>query len=74
MKKNNILKKLEIHEEKIVKVITDFQDFLDSIDDSEISVMAEDFCEHVLDFIQENDICNLSNIREFIENDYEPEI
>jgi hypothetical protein len=73
MKKNTILKKLEIHEEKIIKSINDLQDFLDSIDDSEISIMAEDFCENTLDFIQENDICSIINIREFIENEYEPE-
>jgi hypothetical protein len=73
MKKNTILKKIEIHEEKIIKSINDFQDFLDSIDDSEISIMAEDFCEGALDFIQENDICSIVNIREFIENEYEPE-
>lgn len=73
MKKNTILKKLEAHEEKIIKSINDFQDFLDSIDDPEISVMAEDFCVGALDFIQENDICSLVNIREFIENEYEPE-
>jgi hypothetical protein len=73
MKKNTILKKIEIHEEKIIKSINDFQDFLDSIDDSEISIMAEDFCEGTLDFIQENDICSIVNIREFIENEYEPE-
>lgn len=73
MKKNTILKKLENHEEKIIKSINDFQDFLDSIDDTEISVMAEDFCAGVLDYIQENDTCSLINIREFIENEYEPE-
>jgi hypothetical protein len=73
MKKNTILKKLETHEEKIIKSINDFQDFLDSIDDTEISVMAEDFCAGALDFIQENDTCSLINIREFIENEYDPE-
>lgn len=73
MKKSTILKKLEIHEEKIVKSINDLQDFLDSIDDPEISVMAEDFCSATLDFIDENDICSLVNIRDFIENDYESE-
>jgi hypothetical protein len=39
----------------------------------EISVMAEDFCAGALDFIQENDTCSLVNIREFIENEYDPE-
>jgi hypothetical protein len=73
MKKNTIIKKLETYEEKIIKSINDFQDFLDSIDDPEISLMAEDFCVGVLDFIQENDTCSLVNIREFIEDEYEPE-
>ena len=71
MKKTNILKKLEHHEEKIIKSINDLQDFLDSIDDSEISEMANDLCEHFLDILHENDICSLNDIRNFIENDYE---
>lgn len=73
MKKNTILKKLEAHEEKIIKSITDLQDFLDSVDDVEISEMASDLCESLLDFLHENDICNINDIREFVENDYEIE-
>jgi|Laugrespbdmm15sd_2_1035082.scaffolds.fasta_scaffold40188_2 hypothetical protein len=71
MKKNTILKKLELHEEKIIKSITDLQDFLHSVDDEEISQMADDLCEGIQDFLHENDICNLENIQEFIENTYE---
>ena len=71
MKKNTILKKLEIHEEKIIKSITDLQDFLHTVDDEEISQMADDLCEGMQDFLHENDTCNLENVREFIENTYE---
>jgi hypothetical protein len=73
MKKNTIFKKLDGYEERIIKVIDEMQDFLDSIEDSDISMMAEDFCQGLLDYVQENDICNLNDIREFIENDYETE-
>lgn len=73
MKKNTIYKKLDGYEERFVKIIDEIQDFLDSIEDSDISMMAEDFCQGLLDYIQENDICNLNDIREFIENDYETE-
>jgi hypothetical protein len=73
MKKNTIYKKLDGYEERFVKIIDEMQDFLDSIEDSDISMMAEDFCQGLLDYIQENDICNLNDIREFIENDYETE-
>jgi len=73
MKKNTIIKKLDNYEERIVKIIDEIQDFLDSIEDSDISIMAEDFCQGLLDYVQENDICNLNDIREFIENDYETE-
>lgn len=73
MKTNTILKKIELHEEKIIKSINDFQDFLDSIDDVEISEMASDFCENLIDFVHENDTCNINDIRNFIENDYDPE-
>ncbi len=73
MKKNTILKKLEVYEEKLIKSINDIQDFLDSIEDEEISTMADDFCEGLLDNIQDNDICNINDIRNFIENDYDPE-
>lgn len=71
MKKNTILKKLELHEEKIIKSITDLQDFLHTVDDEEISQMADDLCEGIQDFLHENDTCNLGNVREFIENTYE---
>jgi len=73
MKKNTILKKLDNYEERMVKIIDEIQDFLDSIEDSDVSIMAEDFCQGLLDYVQENDICNLNDIREFIENDYETE-
>jgi hypothetical protein len=71
MKKNTILKKLELHEEKIIKSITDLQDFLHTVDDEEISQMADDLCETLQECLYENDICNLENIREFVENVYE---
>lgn len=71
MKKNTILKKLELHEEKIIKSITDLQDFLHTVDDEEISQMADDLCEGLQDFLHENDTCNLETVREFIENVYE---
>jgi hypothetical protein len=71
MKKNTILKKLELHEEKIIKSITDLQDFLHTVDDDEISQMADDLCEGMQDFLHENDTCNLENVQEFIENTYE---
>ena len=71
MKKNTILKKLELHEEKIIKSITDLQDFLHTVDDEEIFQMADDLCEGMQDFLHENDTCNLENVREFIENTYE---
>lgn len=71
MKKNTILKKLETHEEKIIKSITDLQDFLHTVDDEEISQMADDLCEGLQDFLHENETCNLESVREFIENTYE---
>jgi hypothetical protein len=74
MKKSTILKKLDNYEERIIKIIDEMQDFLDSVDDSDVSVMAEDFCQGMLDYVQENGICNLNDIREFIENDYETEL
>lgn len=73
MKKNTILKKLETHEEKLVSVIDGIKDFLDSIEDEEISIMAEDFSDLMLDIIHENDTCSLNDIREFIENVYDHE-
>jgi hypothetical protein len=71
MKKNTILKKLEIHEETIIKSITDLQDFIHTVDDEEISQMADDLCEGLQDFLHENETCNLEDVREFIENTYE---
>lgn len=73
MKKNQILKKLDIHEENIIKAINNFRDFLDSIEDEEISSMVDEFSETLIDFIHDNDTVNLDDIRNFIENDYDPE-
>ena len=71
MKRNTILKKIESHEEKITKAINDLQDFLDSIEDHEISEMVGDLCETMLDILHDNDICSINDIKNFIENDYE---
>ena len=73
MKKNTIYKKLEIYEEKLIKAINDLRDFLDSVEDAELSSMADEFSEKLIDFLHENDTVSLDDIRKFIENDYDPE-
>jgi hypothetical protein len=73
MKKNTIYKKLEIYEEKLIKAINDLRDFLDSVEDAELSSMADEFSETLIDFLHENDTVSLDDIRKFIENDYDPE-
>lgn len=73
MKKNAIYKKLEQYEEKIIKSINDLTDFLHTIEDVELSEIADSFSESVLDFIHENDTVTIDDIRNFIENDYDPE-
>ena len=71
MKKNTILKKIEFYEDKITNVIHELQDFLDSTEDPELSSMGNDLCDSLLDFIHENDICSLNDIRNFIEEEFE---
>jgi len=73
MKKNTIYKKLEIYEEKLIKAINDLRDFLDSVEDAELSSMADEFSETLIEFLHENDTVSLDDIRKFIENDYDPE-
>jgi hypothetical protein len=64
---------LEIYEEKLIKAINDLRDFLDSVEDAELSSMADEFSEKLIDFLHENDTVSLDDIRKFIENDYDPE-
>jgi|TARA_R110002110_G_scaffold229884_1_gene445449 hypothetical protein len=66
-----LLKKLKDGEEKLMDAIYEIQELLDSIEDPELSSMGNSFSEISLDFIQDNDIVNLNDIRNFIEDDLE---
>ena len=58
-------------EEKLLDAIYDIQDFLDSTEDEELSSMGVEFCDLMVDFINENDTCTIDAIRDFIENNVE---
>jgi len=62
-----LLKKLKEKEERLLDVIYEIQELLDSTEDPELSSMGDEFSEIILDFIQSNDIVSLNDIREFIE-------
>ena len=66
-----LLKKVKDKEEKLMDAIYEIQELLDSIEDPELSSMGNSFSEICLDFIQDNDIVNLNDIRNFIEDDLE---
>jgi len=67
MQKNKILKKIDTLEEKIAIAIHNLQDFLDSTEDPIISSMGNDLCEAALDFMHDNETCNIEDIRTHIE-------
>lgn len=71
MKKNKILDNINKLENKIIDAIHDLQDFLDSTEDPEISSMGAELCDAAIDFMYENDIVSINDIKSFIENDLE---
>jgi flagellin-specific chaperone FliS len=71
MKKNAILKKIDIYENKIIDIIHEFRDFLDTVEDPDISSMGEDFYQFMVDNLYENDIVTINDIKEFVQNEYE---
>lgn len=66
-----LLKKLKVQEEKLLDAIYEFQEFLDSTEDGELSSMGSELCELLVDFIHDNDTVNLNDIKKFIEEEME---
>lgn len=66
-----LLKKLVDKEEKLMDTIYEIQELLDTVEDSELSSMADIFVENLLDFISENDIMTLNEIKRYVEEDLE---
>ena len=66
-----LLKKLKDKEEKLMDIIYEIQELLDTIEDPELSSMGNSFAEITLDFIQDNDTVSLNDIRNFIEDELE---
>jgi hypothetical protein len=71
MKKNAILKKIDFYENKIMDNIHELQDFLDHIEDEDISSMGDLLCEQIIDNFHNNDTMTLNEIKNFIQNEYE---
>jgi hypothetical protein len=71
MKKGAILKKIEVLENKIIDSVQELQDFLDQIEDQDISYMGNTLCEKLIDEIYENDTMTLNEIKNFIQYEYE---
>lgn len=66
-----LLKKLKDKEEKLMDCIYEIQELLDSVEDSELSSMADLFVETSLDFLNDNDTITLNEIRRYIDEDME---
>ena len=71
MKKNKIIKMIMQKEEKLIESIENFRDFLDSLEDDDLSSLGNEFYETVLDFVYTNDTLSLNDIKEFVEENYE---
>lgn len=63
-----IFKKLRDKEEKLLDIIYEIQELLDSTEDEELSSMGVEFSEILIDFIHDNDTVSLNDIKEFIED------
>lgn len=66
-----LFKKLKDKEEKLLDIIYEIQELLDSTEDSELSSMGNDFSEILVDFIHDNDTISLNDIKKFIEEEFE---
>lgn len=66
-----LLKKLSDKEEKLIDVVYEIQEILDSMEDSELSSMADTFVDVVLEFLSNNDTMTLNEIKRYIEEDFE---
>lgn len=66
-----LLKKLRDKEEKLLDCIYEIQELLDSTEDEELSSMGVEFCDSLVDFINENDTMSLNDIKNFIEHEME---
>jgi hypothetical protein len=64
-----LFKKLRDKEEKLLDLIYEIQELLDSTEDEELSSMGAEFSEILIDFIQDNDTVSLNDIKRFIEED-----
>ena len=62
-----LMKKIREKEEKLLDCIYDIQTLLDETEDEELSSMGADFCDSVVDFIHENPIITLNDIKQFVE-------
>lgn len=69
--RGKLLKAIQQKEDKIIDAIQELQDFLDSTEDSDLSSMGAEFNEVCLDFLHENDLISLNDIKRFIEEDFE---
>ena len=63
-----LFKKLREKEEKLLDIIYEIQELLDSTEDEELSSMGAEFCEIMVDFVHSNDTVSLNDIKEFIED------
>lgn len=69
--KTKLYKGFKLKEDALVRAVEEFQDYLDSTEDPDLSSMGSEFSELILDFIYDNDTVNLNDFRNFIENEFE---
>ena len=69
--KTKLYKGFKLKEDALIKAIEEFQDYLDSTEDPDLSSMGSEFAELALDFVYDNDTVNLNDFRNFIENEFE---
>jgi hypothetical protein len=64
-----LFKKLREKEERLLDIVYEIQELLDTTEDEELSSMGAEFCEIMIDFIQDNDTVSINDIKRFIEEE-----
>lgn len=67
MNKSTLLRKVNDKLDKITTAVDELKDILDTLEDGELSEMANDFANAIVDFMTDNDTVTSGDIINYIE-------
>lgn len=71
--KAKLYKGLKQREDDLITAIEKFRDYCDLTEEPAISGLGAEFSDLLLDTLYENDTVSINDIRDYIENDFDPE-